>query len=185
MEGSADQGPLVAVRYAPPSPAPDGYPFGLPLVRSLTEIAFETPVTILVGENGTGKSTLLEALAAAADLPAISASEIAEDATLEPARRLADCLRLVWRRRTHRGFFLPAEDFCAFCKRLTVMRADLLRDAEEMNARFADRSTYARQLERTGTLSEAPVEPRDTPSARQLPYTALPSLGTDPASACL
>ena len=44
-------------------PATDRYPFGLGLLRRTRELVFDTPVTLLVGENGTGKSTLLRALA--------------------------------------------------------------------------------------------------------------------------
>lgn len=39
------------------------YPFCLPAVRHLRELEFHPKVTFLVGENGTGKSTLLEAIA--------------------------------------------------------------------------------------------------------------------------
>ncbi|SEU18679.1 Predicted ATPase [Paenibacillus sp. NFR01] len=41
------------------------YPFALPAVRGLERLEFRRPVTFLVGENGTGKSTLLEGIAAA------------------------------------------------------------------------------------------------------------------------
>ncbi|KGE20730.1 AAA family ATPase [Paenibacillus wynnii] len=41
------------------------YPFHLPAVRTLERLVFEKQVTFLVGENGTGKSTLLESIAAA------------------------------------------------------------------------------------------------------------------------
>ncbi|MBT2292026.1 AAA family ATPase [Paenibacillus albidus] len=41
------------------------YPFALPAVRNLERLVFTKPVTFLVGENGTGKSTLLEGIAAA------------------------------------------------------------------------------------------------------------------------
>ncbi|MCT4607864.1 MAG: AAA family ATPase [Pelagimonas sp.] len=42
-----------------------GYPFDLPwLKEDQFELQFSTPVTIIVGENGTGKSTLIEAIAA-------------------------------------------------------------------------------------------------------------------------
>ena len=39
------------------------YPFSLPIVKHLSELVFDRDVTFLVGENGTGKSTLMEALA--------------------------------------------------------------------------------------------------------------------------
>lgn len=41
------------------------YPFNLHAVRELDELSFHPKVTYLVGENGTGKSTLMEAIAVA------------------------------------------------------------------------------------------------------------------------
>lgn len=49
-------------------PTKDSYLYELPVVKSLWKskgISFNAPVTVLVGENGTGKSTLLEAIAVA------------------------------------------------------------------------------------------------------------------------
>jgi predicted ATPase len=46
-------------------PNADCYPFNLPLFHETEQITFDSPVTLFVGENGTGKSTLLEALAIA------------------------------------------------------------------------------------------------------------------------
>ena len=43
----------------------DSYLRGIPAISSTEEIAFEKAVTCFVGENGTGKSTLLEAIAVA------------------------------------------------------------------------------------------------------------------------
>ena len=43
-------------------PTTDHYPFNLSIFHRTKEIRFDTPVSIFVGENGTGKSTLLEAL---------------------------------------------------------------------------------------------------------------------------
>jgi predicted ATPase len=39
------------------------YPFNLDVLEQTRRIRFDTPVTLFAGENGTGKSTLLEALA--------------------------------------------------------------------------------------------------------------------------
>jgi len=41
----------------------ESYPFCLPLLRDDFELSFDRAITIIVGENGTGKSTLLEGIA--------------------------------------------------------------------------------------------------------------------------
>ena len=42
----------------------DEFPFNIPALQGLGALEVATPVTLLVGENGSGKSTVLEALAA-------------------------------------------------------------------------------------------------------------------------
>jgi len=44
-------------------PTRERYPFNLQVLQETPRLDFATPVTMFVGENGTGKSTLLEALA--------------------------------------------------------------------------------------------------------------------------
>jgi hypothetical protein len=44
----------------------DAYPFSIPAVRHLKTLEFHPKVTFFVGENGTGKSTLIEGIAVAA-----------------------------------------------------------------------------------------------------------------------
>jgi predicted ATPase len=44
-------------------PTEEYYPFNLEVIRDTRFINLDTPVTLLVGENGSGKSTFLEALA--------------------------------------------------------------------------------------------------------------------------
>jgi predicted ATPase len=124
----------------------DRFPFSVPVIRSLDELALDAPVTFLVGENGSGKSTLLEAIAAAARLPTIGSSGADEDASLEAQRRLARALTLVWNRKAFRGFFLRAEDFFGFTRALAIQRAELLGRLDEIEAEYGDRSDYAKGL---------------------------------------
>ncbi len=103
----------------------DAFPFTVPAIRTLAGLALERPVTFFVGENGSGKSTLLEGIAAAARLSTVGSAEVQLDDTLEAQRRLGKALRLSWKKRATRGFFLRAEDFFGFTKRLARLRAEL------------------------------------------------------------
>jgi predicted ATPase len=131
-----------------------GFPYELPAVRSLTTLRFEAPVTIFVGENGSGKSTLLEALAIAARAITAGSAEAADDPTLAGVRSLADALRLSWAARTHRGFYLRAEDFFGFARRMAMMTAELERGLAEVDAEYAGRPGPAHDLARTPYLRE-------------------------------
>jgi predicted ATPase len=118
----------------------------VPAIRSLESLDLAAAVTFFVGENGSGKSTVLEAIAAAARLPAVGSDDVVADGTLAAQRELADALQLVWSRRTKRGFFLRAEDFFGFTKRLAIMRAELLARMAEIEVEYAERSAYAKGL---------------------------------------
>lgn len=139
---------LSSIRYVAPESRAGEYPFSIPLVRSLESLALEAPVTILVGENGSGKSTLLEALAVAANCVGIGSESLATDRTLGHARDLARCLRLSWQKRTHRGFFLRAEDFFAFCNRMNDLRSEMLDGLKATDEAYAGRSKLAQDLAR-------------------------------------
>jgi len=103
----------------------DAFPFTVPAIRSLDRLQLDATVTFFVGENGSGKSTLLEGIAAAARLSTVGSAEVQRDDTLEAQRRLGTALRLSWTKRTTRGFFLRAEDFFGFTKRIARLRAEL------------------------------------------------------------
>ena len=107
------------------------FPFNLPVIKELDEIKFHQPVTFLVGENGTGKSTLLEAIGTGIGSIAIGADDLIEDKTLKHARDLSKQLKFVWQRKTARGFFLRAEDFFGFAKRTSQMTQELEEMASE------------------------------------------------------
>ncbi|HEX7940098.1 MAG TPA: AAA family ATPase, partial [Gemmatimonadaceae bacterium] len=124
----------------------DAFPFSVPAVRTLPTLAFDTPVTFLVGENGSGKSTVLEGLALACRLPTVGSVEGVDDATLTAQRALARALKVVWSRRTARGFFLRAEDFFGFTKRMAQLRSEMLQGIAAIDANWSDRSDYARRL---------------------------------------
>uniref|UniRef100_UPI003F498ABA AAA family ATPase n=1 Tax=Amycolatopsis sp. CA-151526 TaxID=3239921 RepID=UPI003F498ABA len=92
------------------------YPFTLPAVAWLAASTqgLELPggVTFLVGENGTGKSTLIEALAVAAGFNPEGGSQNFRFATRATESSLGDQLVLTWGTTKPRtGFFLRAESY--------------------------------------------------------------------------
>lgn len=50
-------------------PAKDSYPFNLPNLNETKALPFDAAITFFVGENGTGKSTLLKAIAQKCEVP--------------------------------------------------------------------------------------------------------------------
>lgn len=131
-----------------------GFPFDVPIVRSLERLDFASEVTFLVGENGSGKSTLIEAIALATRLPAVGSDSLEQDSTLEAVRPLADYLRLSWQRRTHKGFFMRTEDFFGFSKRLAATRAEYEADLKRVDKETRGRSELARNMARVPYLKE-------------------------------
>lgn len=139
---------LTITRRPPPANRPEveTFPFTVPAIRTLPVLDTSAPVTFFVGENGSGKSTLLEGIAAAAGLPSVGSEDVARDGTLDAQRKLARALRLSWAQRTSRGFFLRAEDFFGYTKRLSRERSELIARLQELDVEYQDRSAYAKGL---------------------------------------
>jgi len=90
------------------------YPFSIPTINHLNELSLRSRICFFAGENGTGKSTLLEAIAAHYGFgPEGGNRNFSNDSTesnhsIDPLRR---ALRLSFDKRTGAGFFLRAESF--------------------------------------------------------------------------
>ncbi|MCL5998062.1 MAG: AAA family ATPase [Chloroflexi bacterium] len=122
---------------------PDGYPFNVPVIRALEPLAFTSEVTFFVGENGSGKSALLEAIACAVNAITAGSESVKTDPTLAPARALARHFRLSWTKRTNRGLFLRAEDFFGYVKHMAQTRAELEQDLAGLDEAYKGRSAEA------------------------------------------
>ena len=127
---------------------PKRYPFNVPAIASLDRLDFTTPVTFLVGENGSGKSALLEALACAIGSITAGSESVKTDQTLAPARELAHTFRLAWTKRTQKGLFLRAEDFFGYINRLSAMRAELEQDLKNVDEEYKTRTEVAHSYAR-------------------------------------
>lgn len=97
-------------------PTRDHYPFNLPVFHRTRELVFGAPVAFFVGENGTGKSTLLEAIAQACGIHIWRESERARFAFNPYERRLRDCIGIEWAGRSVKGSFFGSSIFQHFAE---------------------------------------------------------------------
>lgn len=90
----------------------DSYLRDIEAIRGLEELEFTSPVTFFVGENGSGKSTMLEALAIACGFNPEGGSRNYRFSTYDSHSELCRAVRIVRGfRRAGWGYFLRAESF--------------------------------------------------------------------------
>jgi predicted ATPase len=106
------------------------YPFCLPFLSSGFELDFDQPITIIVGENGTGKSTLLEGIAALAGYDEAGGGKgyrpVDHSRAFEAmGGRLASALRASWLPKITSGWFFRAESFFSVTRYLDTAALDV------------------------------------------------------------
>ncbi len=142
---------LKSITIKPEAKKLNYYPFDIPIIKSFDELQFHKPVTFFVGENGSGKSTLLEAIAAGVGSYTVGSEDIHTDESLAHARRLADKMTLGWSKKTRRGFFLRAEDFFGYAKRMHNMVLELEEQADEFDENLTG---YGRLLAKGAVMNQ-------------------------------
>lgn len=106
---------LRELSVIPGAELPDRYPFNLPILqRGKLRLRFTKRITIVVGENGCGKSSLLEAIAVQCGFNLAGGSRDHLYARDQAQATFASVLRLAWMPRVRTGFFMRAESFYNF-----------------------------------------------------------------------
>jgi predicted ATPase len=107
------------------------YPFCLPLLNDDFELGFERAITIIVGENGTGKSTLLEGIAVLAGYDEAGGGKgympVDHSLAIEAmGGQLSKALRASWLPKITNGWFFRAESFFSVARYLDEAARDPL-----------------------------------------------------------
>jgi predicted ATPase len=105
------------------------YPFCLPLLSDDFELSFDRAITIIVGENGTGKSTLLEGIAVLAGYDEAGGGKgympVDHSLALEKmGGTLSAALRASWLPKITNGWFFRAESFFSVARYLDKAALD-------------------------------------------------------------
>jgi predicted ATPase len=103
---------------------PDRYPFTIPSIANGFDIDFKSNVTFLVGENGSGKSTILEAIA---DLIGFNLSGGTKNSNYHfqnTESDLSSFMRLSWKNKVSQGFFMRAESFFNFASYIDKLQEE-------------------------------------------------------------
>lgn len=135
---------LIGLKVVPAAVTGDAYPFNLPAIRTL-DLRFLRPVTFFVGENGTGKSTVIEALAELCGFPASGGgrNDLAARHGPEQEAALTTALRPAFRKRPRDGYFFRGE----FQSHFATLLDQRKRDPDffgDPYARYVGRSLYQR-----------------------------------------
>ena len=99
------------------------YPFCLPFLQDEFELSFDRSITIIVGENGTGKSTLLEGIAVLAGYDEAGGGKgympVDHSNAIEAmGGKLSSAFRASWLPKVTNGWFFRAESFFSVARYL-------------------------------------------------------------------
>lgn len=111
MELTPDSLYIKYVRLKEEDETPQTYPYTVPALANFRRLEFRRPVTFIMGENGMGKSTLLEAIAVKAGFNPEGGSKNFRFATRASHSGLYEHIVLGRGLQPRDGYFLRAESF--------------------------------------------------------------------------
>lgn len=103
---------ISQIRNNRPTAERNSYPYNIPSIAKLDELSLRNPVTFIIGENDSGKSTLVESIAINAGFNAEGGSSNFNFSTQDSHSVLFEDIQLIRTGyRNKDGYFLRAESF--------------------------------------------------------------------------
>jgi predicted ATPase len=118
------------------------FPFSVPSLQNGVSLRLEKNVTFFVGENGTGKSTLLEAIANKCNFNLQGGNRNHHYNIEEELTPLAKFMKLGWRVKTPYGFFMRAESYFNFAQYLDEMQKEDFKTLEPYGGKSLNEQSH-------------------------------------------
>ena len=122
----------------------DIFPYQLPFFGH--EIVFDGPVTILIGENGSGKSTFLELINEVIGLYKIRDKKTLHPELISPINDAKSQVHIKYVLNKPKGFFFSAEDFTSYIHDLMKEKANALEELKIIDQTYKRKSALSKSL---------------------------------------
>lgn len=125
-------------------PSFSDYPFNLPAVKNLDRLSFHPKATFIVGENGSGKSTILESIAVAFGFNAEGGTKNFNFSSRDTHSDLNRYIKVVKGTKKPRdGFFFRAESFYNFATNVEELDLDMYYGGRSLHQQSHGESFFA------------------------------------------
>lgn len=118
------------------------YPYSLPWVKNIKSLLLNNEVTILCGDNGCGKSTLMNLMASSLNLYRINSGDLSS----EPLKEASKSIKPLYSVAKAHGFFFEAEAFITYLQFLEKEKNEALNELKRVESDYANRSDYAKMM---------------------------------------
>ena len=136
---------LRKVKYIKHTNLKDCYPFNVPCIRKLDELEFQSPVTILVGDNGSGKSAFLKTLSLSINAIPIT-GDYSSTNYLSAEKDLSALLKLTWGIKINKGFFFRADNYVNFINKISNIHQEMNEELVRVEDEYSNKSEYSKKL---------------------------------------
>ncbi|PKK97041.1 MAG: ABC transporter ATP-binding protein [Tenericutes bacterium HGW-Tenericutes-3] len=121
------------------------FPYQLPFFKE-QHITFDSPITILVGENGSGKSTFLELINEKLKLYRIEMENTYQKELRDILKKASKDITLKYALTKPQGFFFCAEDFTSYIHFLVREKNEALSELKRIETEYKNKSDLSRSL---------------------------------------